>query len=144
MSTGTLNEAQVYRREVIKEALFCNAYGVMLSHNHPSGVPAPSESDIIMTNDLAKWLDASDIQMIDHIVVAGNDAISMTDNGYINPDAITMGTSKAASSLSDAQKPFAAEAKPSVRGQLAMIKSRRSSVTAMNPPQMNGHNRRGR
>src|SRR3546814_8790723 len=49
MFHGTIDSASVYPREVVKEALRLNAAAVILSHNHPSGNPEPSQADRVLT-----------------------------------------------------------------------------------------------
>ena len=53
---GTLTHTSVYPREVVREALARNAAAVMLAHNHPSGSPLPSESDVLLTRALVQAL----------------------------------------------------------------------------------------
>ena len=78
---GTLTSTSVYPREVVKAALMRNAAAVILSHNHPSGNPQPSESDKTLTAVLRGALQLIDICIVDHIVVAGNRTFSFAENG---------------------------------------------------------------
>ncbi len=66
---GTLSQASVYPREVVKLALQFNAAAVLLFHNHPSGWPVPSESDINLTQKIKEALKLLDIRTLDHVVV---------------------------------------------------------------------------
>ncbi len=66
---GTVNQAAVYPRKIIRKALACNAAGLILAHNHPSGEPEPSQSDIDLTNSLKEVCDTMDIRLLDHIIV---------------------------------------------------------------------------
>ena len=75
--TGTINSAAVYPREIIKEALQCNAASVILSHNHPSGNPEPSHEDISLTKKLLSALQLVDIRLLDHMIVGHNEIVSM-------------------------------------------------------------------
>src|SRR3546814_14918117 len=52
MSHGTLTQASVYPREIVKTALRLDAAAIIMSHNHPSGVPEPSEADLALTRPL--------------------------------------------------------------------------------------------
>ncbi len=70
--TGTLNQAQVHIREVIKSALEHNAAAVILAHNHPSGDPTPSHSDIQLTKTIKHALNLIDIRTLDHIIIGDN------------------------------------------------------------------------
>lgn len=81
--TGSINGATVYAREVVKAALRYNSAGVILAHNHPSGSDDPSEEDIDLTFRLRDALGLVDISVLDHIIVAGNQAISLAEESYI-------------------------------------------------------------
>ncbi len=67
--TGTLNQSQVHVREVIKVALDHHAAAVILAHNHPSGDPTPSQSDIELTQTLTHALQLVEIRTLDHIII---------------------------------------------------------------------------
>jgi DNA repair protein RadC len=83
ISRGTLSEAAVYPREVVKLALEHHAKALILAHNHPSGMAEPSPSDISLTDTLAEALSLVDVVLLDHIIVAGPQAISLTELGYL-------------------------------------------------------------
>jgi len=83
MFRGTLTHTSVYPREVVKEALARNAASVMLAHNHPSGSPEPSESDLLLTRALVQALALVDIRILDHFVVAGQQVHSFAEHGQI-------------------------------------------------------------
>jgi len=80
---GTLQHTSVYPREVVREALACNAASVMLAHNHPSGVAEPSEADLHLTQMLRQALALVDIRVLDHFVVAGPLVHSFAENGQL-------------------------------------------------------------
>ena len=80
---GTLNQASVYPREVVKAALACNAASVILAHNHPSGVAEPSRADLHLTRLLTQALALVDIRVLDHFVVAGPLVHSFAENGQL-------------------------------------------------------------
>lgn len=80
---GTLNEANVYPREVVKRALSHNAAKIILAHNHPSGNPTPSQSDQHITLHLKQALALVDIQLIDHIVIGHGAMVSLVEWGMI-------------------------------------------------------------
>jgi DNA repair protein RadC len=80
---GTINEANVYPREVVKRALSHNAAKVILAHNHPSGNPNPSQADCEITTLLQQALALVEIQVIDHIIVGHQECISLKEAGYI-------------------------------------------------------------
>ena len=67
--TGTLNQASVHPREVVKATLEKNACAVVLAHNHPSGDPTPSKADIGLTERIQKALALIDVRVLDHIII---------------------------------------------------------------------------
>lgn len=81
---GSVNSANVPMRRVVQEALTANASGVVLAHNHPSGVALPSKEDADLTARLRDTLDALQILLLDHIVVADDDFVSMRESGYFH------------------------------------------------------------
>ena len=80
---GTIAEAAVYPREVVKEALQANAASVIFYHNHPSGDPEPSSADRAITDRLKNALATVDIRVLDHIVIGGNKSVSFAERGLI-------------------------------------------------------------
>lgn len=79
---GTISSASVYPREVVKQALADNAAAVILTHNHPSGIAEPSQSDIQITRHLQQALQLVDIRVLDHIVV-GDSMVCFSERGLI-------------------------------------------------------------
>ncbi|MCW5766510.1 MAG: DNA repair protein RadC [Phycisphaeraceae bacterium] len=80
---GTLTQTSVYPREVVKEALAKNAAGLILCHNHPSGVAEPSFQDQALTRSLSEALALVDVKVLDHFVVAGASAVSFAERGLL-------------------------------------------------------------
>ena len=80
---GTIDGAAVHPREVVKEALARNAAAVILAHNHPSGVAEPSQADELITTRLREALGLVDIRLIDHVIVAGDTAVSFAQRGIL-------------------------------------------------------------
>lgn len=80
---GTVNKASVYPREVVRAALFANASHIILAHNHPSGLPEPSQADINITDVLADILKVVDVAVTDHIIVGGTRTTSFAERGLI-------------------------------------------------------------
>jgi DNA repair protein RadC len=70
MSEGSVNEAPIYPREIMRRALEVGATALILAHNHPSGDPQPSEGDIKATQRVAEAAQALDIRVHDHVVIA--------------------------------------------------------------------------
>jgi len=83
VSRGTLTQAPVYVREVVKLALKHHASAMILAHNHPSGLARPSADDLALTKELAHALHLVDVTLIDHLVVAGPQAVSLAELGYL-------------------------------------------------------------
>lgn len=82
--TGSLSQTSVYPREVAKAALAHNAAGVILAHNHPSGVAEPSRADEHLTEQLKRSLALIEVQLLDHIIVAGSHStVSFVERGLI-------------------------------------------------------------
>lgn len=82
---GSVNSASVPIRRIVEMALTMNATSVVLAHNHPSGLALPSGEDVQTTRRLAAALDAVDITLADHIVVADDDYVSMAQSGLYQP-----------------------------------------------------------
>jgi DNA repair protein RadC len=80
---GTVDETPVYPREVVKRALFLNASSVIVAHNHPSGDASPSKADIEITEQIEKALNAVDIKLHDHLIIAKDKHFSFAGNGLI-------------------------------------------------------------
>ena len=78
---GSVNSAAIPIRRVVEMALGAGASSVVLAHNHPSGIALPSAEDIATTKRLALALSAVEIQLVDHIVVADGDFVSMAQSG---------------------------------------------------------------
>ncbi|MBD1391155.1 DNA repair protein RadC [Neiella sp. HB171785] len=76
---GTINQASVYPRIVVQEALAANAAALILCHNHPSGVAEPSNADIHITQTIRDALALVDITVLDHLVVAQGAVTSMAE-----------------------------------------------------------------
>ncbi len=83
MFHGTLTQASVYPREVVKRALFHNAAAVIFAHNHPSGVAEPSQSDRMLTDALKQALTVVEVRTLDHFIVAGSQCLSFAERGML-------------------------------------------------------------
>lgn len=79
---GSVNSAGVPVRRVVEMALAANATTVVLAHNHPSGLALPSYEDRVTTQRIAAALDAVEITLADHFVMADDDYVSMVQSGY--------------------------------------------------------------
>lgn len=74
---GTVNVTVVHPRELVRQALECNAVAVIVAHNHPAGSLRPSEDDLALTRRLRTALASVDIRLLDHLIVAGPHAVSL-------------------------------------------------------------------
>jgi DNA repair protein RadC len=80
---GTIDSASVHPREVVKLALARNAAAVVLAHPHPSGASEPSHADQLITQRLRDALALVDIRVLDHVIVAGGEALSFAERGLL-------------------------------------------------------------
>jgi DNA repair protein RadC len=76
-----VNRTAVFPRLVVEACLKHRATAVILSHNHPGGDPNPSAADRQLTRKLKRILNDLDIQVHDHIIIAGRDHFSFAENG---------------------------------------------------------------
>ena len=86
VSEGAIDAVTLDLRRIVASAFQCNASAVILAHNHPSGVALPSPDDNQAT--LTAWdaLHRIGIRLVDHIIVADGDFVSLRDNGLLPPD----------------------------------------------------------
>ncbi len=87
---GSVNSASVSIRKIVETALAANATTVILAHNHPSGVALPSDEDVQTTRRAAAALQAVEVNLVDHIVVADGDYVSMAQSGHRFQDLLTV------------------------------------------------------
>jgi DNA repair protein RadC len=80
---GTLTQAAVYPREVVRRAMAHNAHGVVLVHNHPSGVAEPSRADLLLTQAIRNALALVDVKLVDHLVVGTGQVESLALRGEL-------------------------------------------------------------
>lgn len=83
---GNVNSANIPIRRVVEMALSANATSVVLAHNHPSGLALPSADDVQTTLRVSAALETVEIALADHIVVCGDDFISMAQSQYFTPN----------------------------------------------------------
>jgi len=81
LGEGSINAAGISIRRVVETALSTGASAVVLAHNHPSGLALPSNEDIQTTRRVAMALQAVEVRLIDHVVVADGDYVSMAQSG---------------------------------------------------------------
>lgn len=87
---GSVNYASVPVRRVVEMALEAGASSVVLAHNHPSGIALPSGDDIQTTRRVAAALSAVEIELVDHIIVADGDYVSLVQSGYNFQDCLVI------------------------------------------------------
>ena len=83
ISEGSVNYTAMPLRRVVEAALAAGATAVMLAHNHTSGVALPSREDVALTRKVKTALENVDVVLLDHIVVAENDYVSMRESGLL-------------------------------------------------------------
>lgn len=67
---GTVDTAIMYPREIIRKALFSNASGIILIHNHPSNTNIPSDHDRRVTDKIQEACKLMDIHLLDHLIIS--------------------------------------------------------------------------
>lgn len=80
---GTLDQAHVHVREVVKQALSRNAASVIVAHNHPSGLAEPSVADQMITQRLKQALELIEVRLLDHLVVGDGVCESFAERGLL-------------------------------------------------------------
>jgi DNA repair protein RadC len=80
---GTIDGASVHPREIVKLALAKNAAALVLAHPHPSGIAEPSQADELITQRIKDALALVDIRVLDHIIIAAGEALSMAERGLL-------------------------------------------------------------
>ena len=78
--TGTINSATIHARPIIERALKLNAAGLILAHNHPSGVSDASQHDLAVTQRLQEALQLVDLKLLDHLVIGDNEVFSIMNS----------------------------------------------------------------
>lgn len=81
--SGTINEASVYPREIVKRALALNASAIIIGHNHPSGILEASYSDRLMTEKIDTACRLIDVRLLDHIIVSPLGHLSFAEKEYL-------------------------------------------------------------
>lgn len=83
VSRGTLDATLVHPREVFKAALLSNSAAIILTHNHPSGDPAPSPDDMALTRRLVDAGMLIGVDVLDHIVIGDGRYVSFRERGWL-------------------------------------------------------------
>ena len=85
LSTGTINQAVVHPREVVRAAIENNAVYLVIAHNHPSGAIKPSDFDIAVTREIEALADVMNFELYDHLIVGKDGICSLRNEGIILP-----------------------------------------------------------
>ena len=80
LGEGSLDSVGFSNREFVKTVLNANAVAVVLCHNHPNGIALPSDNDVSLTKQAAQTLSGIGVQLIDHIIVADTDFVSLAQS----------------------------------------------------------------
>jgi len=83
VTVGLLDSSQIHPREVFADAIADRAAGVILAHNHPSGLLEPTPADLHVTRQLVEAGRILGIEVLDHIIVTAHGFISLKEKGYI-------------------------------------------------------------
>lgn len=78
---GSLNQAVAHPREIFKSAVKYSAARILIAHNHPSGIPKPSDNDIAFTERMVECGNLMGIEVLDHIIVGANGYVSLREEG---------------------------------------------------------------
>ncbi len=80
---GSLAQVDVHPRELFRPAIRLGAHSVIVAHNHPSGDPEPSDSDVQLTHRMAEAGLLVGIPVLDHVVVTPHDSVSLAQLGLV-------------------------------------------------------------
>lgn len=83
IAIGTLNASLAHPREIFHPAIETHAAAIILVHNHPSGDPSPSKDDIELTNQVHESSKIVDIDLLDHVIIGGQDYCSLKNKTEI-------------------------------------------------------------
>ncbi len=84
ISTGSPSGTSVEKRKIVEEIVRAKSTTVAIAHNHPRGIPTPSQNDIAATRTICSELKAIDVKLLDHIIVGELSVISMREMAYMN------------------------------------------------------------
>lgn len=84
LSKGGITGTVVDQRLIFAVALKCNASGIIMCHNHPSGKLLPSETDITLTKSIKKCADLLEINLLDHLIITKNGFYSFSNEGKLS------------------------------------------------------------
>jgi len=85
LATGSLTSSSIYPREIAKDCLEYKAASLILAHNHPSGHPAPSNEDNLLTKTILFTAKLVGTTLLDHVVIGATTYYSFADEGLLRP-----------------------------------------------------------
>lgn len=83
VSEGDLGSVGLNIRQIMENTLRSKAVMVVLAHNHPSGIALPSHEDQVVTRMVREALETVDVRLVDHVIVADDDYVSMAESGFL-------------------------------------------------------------
>ncbi len=86
IAQGTPAEVSVLPRQIMQELMRHNAVGAVITHNHPSGSPKPSQEDMDLTEAIQQMLGSVGIRLYDHVIIAGNVNYSFAANRMLGAE----------------------------------------------------------
>ena len=83
LNEGDINAVHFSVRKIVETALSTKAVSVILAHNHPGGTLTPSREDLDATNSAKAALSTVGIQLLDHLIISGDNYCSLREDGYL-------------------------------------------------------------
>jgi DNA repair protein RadC len=83
ISSGTVNEAKIYLRELMEKVFFYGSSAIMLIHNHPSGTMKPSMDDMQITRKIKMAMDMINVRVLDHLIIGDNSYYSFAEENIL-------------------------------------------------------------
>lgn len=84
LQKGNVDETPFYIEHLLQDVIFSGADAIVLSHNHPGGTLKPSRADVQCTTHAITALTVVGVMLLDHIIIADDQAISLRGNGFVN------------------------------------------------------------
>lgn len=81
MFEGNFNSVDINMRKIVETAIITKAASIIMAHNHPGGIAIPSEEDLVSTRHIKKVLNSISVELLDHIIIADDDYVSLYESG---------------------------------------------------------------